>query len=63
MPEFQQRLFVCDQCRRDTLTQPHAHYCPVYQDEARRQTTLKARELGIGLTPDQLFGRVPYDDP
>jgi hypothetical protein len=62
MPEFQQRLFVCKNCGRDTMKQPHAHQCPVFdREEAARQTVLKTRELGIGLTPNELFGTPLYD--
>lgn len=59
MPEFQQCLFVCPNCTRDTLTQPHHYDCPVYKREASRQTALKMRELG--MKPAERFGPPLYD--
>lgn len=45
---MQQRLFVCKNCGRDTITQPHHDNCPVGAEERRKeQTNLKCREFGV----------------
>lgn len=48
----------CKHCRRDLFCEDHSFTCPVYQEEAARQTREKCKELGIGGNLE-LFGIPP----
>lgn len=46
-----QRLFVCPNCGKDTLTHQHAQNClrQIQEEENER----KRKELGIGFRPEE----------